>query len=156
MSTLLRIIALDECVEDVRRLRACMSGLANRRVSVQHLPEAHGAIDRLAKMRADVLFIDEDLSRVTGVETIASLRAAGEVRPIVATTRSDCGYLAAQLIQAGSDGYLAKDDLHTTLVERVLAQTLRTARSRQANDRLRRSAVRRLVAQHGEAVMGLG
>lgn len=156
MSSLLRIIALDSCVDDVRRLRGCLGSLDGRRVSVQHLLEVDDVIARLPRMRADVLFIDEDLPRVTGVETIGALRSAGELRPIVATTRSDCGYLAADLIRAGADGYLAKDDLHAALVGRVLERALKTARSRQASDRLRRSAVRQLVAERGEAVMGLG
>lgn len=153
MSRLLRIISLDSCLDDVRRLRACLQSHHDRRVSVQHLPEAHDVIARLAKMRADVLFIDEDLPRVTGVETIRALRSAGEHRPIVATTRHDCGYLATDLMRAGADGYLAKQDLHAELVCRVLDRALKSARSRQANDRLRRSAVRQMLAERGHAVM---
>lgn len=155
MSHLCRIISIDVCVDDVRRLRACLHDQADRQVSVHHLADPHDAIARLPKMRADVLFIDEDLPRVTGVETIRALRAGGEVRPIVATTRTDCGYLAADLVLAGADGYLAKDDLHPLLVGRVLDRAIQTARGRTANDQLRRSAVRQIIAKRVRAGMGL-
>ena len=77
------------------------------------------------------------------------------MRPIVATTLTDCGYLAADLMRAGADGYLAKRDLSPQLVGRVLDRAMRTARSRSANDRLRRSAVRRMLALRGHALIGL-
>lgn len=153
MPTLLRIISLDSCLDDVRRLRACLSELRDRQVSIQRLDEMDDAVARLPMMRADVLFIDEDLPRITGVETIRALRTAGEVRPIVATTATDCGYLAADLIRAGADGYLAKQDLHTALVGRVLDRALETARVRKASDHLRRNAVRRMLAGHGQATL---
>lgn len=155
MSRLLRMISLDDCPADVRLLRSCLVQMAGLRVSLQHVANAEDALVRLPLMRADVLFIDEDLPRVTGVETIAALRAAGESRPIVATTRTDCGYLAADLMRAGADGYLAKTDLHPTLVQRVLERAMQTARARQASERLRRSAVRKMLAERGAALIGL-
>ncbi len=151
MSRLLRIIALDDCLADVRRLRSCLNRLDDLRVSLHHLMDAEDALVRLPLMRGDVLLIDEDLPRVTGVETIAALRSAGELRPIVATTRTDCGYLAADLMRAGADGNLAKQDLHAELVGRVLERALQTARSRQASDHLRRNAVRQLLSGHYSA-----
>lgn len=156
MSRLIRIVVLDACTADVRRLRGCLHEVPGYRVSLHRLDEADDAIARLPKMRADALLIDEDLERVTGVETIRALRAAGEVRPIIATAKTDCGYLAADLVHAGADGYLAKPDLTPAMVARVLDRALHAARGRQAKDRLRRSAVRRMIAQHGEAVIGLG
>jgi DNA-binding NarL/FixJ family response regulator len=155
MSRLLRIVSLDSCLADVRRLRACLPMYRDRRVSVQHVEASADVVARLGRMAADVMFIDEQLPAVTGVETIRALRTAGEYRPIVATTPTDCGYLAADLMRAGADGYLAKRDLHPELVGRVLDRALNTARSRRAHDRLRRSAVRRMIAEHGHAAMGL-
>ena len=155
MPRLLRVISLDPNLGDVRRLRDCLSRLDGWRVSVQRLSKARDVIDRLPKMRADVLFIDEDLERATGVETIRALRTAGEMRPIVATAASDCGYLAADLVLAGADGYLAKADLSPEMVGRVLGRALLHARGRTASDRLRRSAVRRMFAERGEAFTGL-
>jgi len=155
MRPLIRIIALDECMEDVRQLRSCVVGLPRRRVSLQHLRETHDAVARLPRMRADVLFIDEDLARLTGVETIRSLRAAGELRPIVATTRVDCGYLAADLIRAGADAYLAKPDLTPEMVGHVLTRAMDIARERNACDRLHRAAVRRMIRSQGIAELSL-
>jgi len=155
MSRLLRIISLDVCLDDVRRLRACLGAMEGVHVSLQHLDDARDAIVRLQKMRADALFIDEDLEHATGVETVRALRAAGELRPIVATTRVDCGYLAADLMRAGADGYLAKADLYPEMVRRVLDRALKTARGREASDRLRRSAVRQMIAEHGSTAVGL-
>ncbi|MFN3168262.1 MAG: response regulator [Phycisphaeraceae bacterium] len=155
MSGLLRVVCLDRCATDVRRLRACLPVFRDRRVSVTHVDAVHDVVDRLTRLHADVLFIDEDLPSVTGVETICALRSAGEHRPIVATTPTDCGYLAADLMRAGADGYLAKRDLHRELVEGVLDRALHTARSRRAHDRLRRNAVRQMIAERGHAAMGL-
>ena len=155
MPRLLRILSLDSCVEDVRRLRSCLQSHPSCRVSVQQVRQTQDVIARLAEVEADVLFIDEDLPRVTGVEAISALRSRGEARPIVATTVTDCGYLAADLMRAGADGYLAKRDLEPEPVIRVLDRAMHNARARQANDRLRRSAVRNMLAMRGHALIGL-
>lgn len=155
MSRLLRVLALDARVDDVRRLRRCLNSIESVCVSLQHVTGSQSSIDRLPRMHADVLFIDEDLNRMTGVETIRTLRTAGETRPIIATTCEDCGYLAADLINAGADAYLTKRDLTPTMVDHVLKRALHRARGRSANDRLRRSVVRWMIAEHGPSIAGL-
>lgn len=155
MSRVVRMIALDDCVGDVRRLRDCLGALKGVRVSLQRVSGSNDAAERLPRMRAEVLFVDEDLDRVTGVETIRALRSAGEMRPIIAMSRVDCGYLAADLIHAGADAYLAKRDLKAEMVGRVIDRAKHAARSRTAQDRLRRSAVRHLFAGRGASVARL-
>lgn len=153
MLRLLRIIVLDSDLSDVRRLRRCLDALSDTVASLQHLGQGSGVIERVQRMEGDVLFIDEDLDRLTGVEAIRALRTAGEARPIIATTRIDCGYLAAGLMRAGADGYLAKGDLDTVMVGRALGRAMRTARGRNVKDRLRRSALRHLIAEQGGTVV---
>lgn len=156
MSRLLRIVSMDASVEDVRRLGSCLDALRAVRVALQHLDGSRSGIARLRRLQADAFFIDEDLPRVTGVETVRALRTNGDQRLIIATAKIDCGYLAADMMRAGADGYLAKRDLNPEMVRRVLERALRTARSREASDLLRRSTVRRMIATHGQAAVGLG
>lgn len=155
MSRLLRMIALDPCARDVRRLRDCLSSRQGVCASLLHLSDPSRAIARLPKMQADLLFIDEDLERMTGVETIRALRAAGERRPIVGTAQVDCGYLAADMVRAGADGYLAKQDLGPAMVRRVIDRALQHAARRNAGERFHRRAVQRMAEQMARGLVGL-
>jgi len=144
MARLYRMIALDPCVADVRRLRDCMAELEGVRVSLQHLTDPSLAIARLPLMEADLLFVDEDLDCVTGVEAIRALRGAGERRPIIASSSVDCGYLAADLVRAGADAYLAKADLSPAMMRRLIDRALQQARRRNAGEKLQREALRQM------------
>lgn len=143
-----RMISLDPCIRDVRRLSDCLNTLDQIRVSLHHLRDPSYAIDRLPKMQADLLFVDEDLDCMTGVETIRALRAAGERRPIIATAATDCGYLAADLVRAGADGYLAKRDINPEMVQRIIGRALSQAKRRNAGEQLQREALRQMHARH--------
>ena len=148
MTRLVHAIVMDARQADVRRLKACLDGVDGLRATLRLVAGDAGALDRLGSLRADVLFIDEDLPNITGVEAIRALRSAGERRAIIATTRVDCGYLAADLVRAGADGYLAKRDLRPEVVGRVLDRAMKTARARRRQDSERRSAARQLHDLH--------
>jgi len=145
MTRLVHAIVMDARRTDVRRLKVCLDAVEGLRATLRLVAGDASALDRLGSLRADVLFIDEDLPRITGVEAIRALRSAGERRAIIATTRVDCGYLAADLVRAGADGYLAKRDLRPEVVGRVLERAMMTARARRRRDRAQRSAAQQIV-----------
>ncbi|MEM1354619.1 MAG: response regulator [Planctomycetota bacterium] len=152
MSHRLHAIALETNHEDADLLRRCLAALGTYRINFSHLPRANRAIERLRRSDADLLFIDYDLPTVTGLELIDAARTAGEQRPIIATAAEDCGHLAADLIRAGADGYLAKRDCHPGFVGPLLDSSLQLARQRTTQLRLRREAAREMMRSRGRSL----
>jgi len=145
MSCDLSILSIEPNVRDAKRLKHCLAGVDDYCIAFRRAADAIVMLERLAQVKADVLFIDYDLPAATGLEVIRRLRSAGDLRPVVATTANDCGYLAAQLIRAGADGYLAKSDLTCAFVSEVLRQCIGRGRERALEVQFQRQAVRGLL-----------
>lgn len=150
MSQRLHVVALEPNVQDARRLKQCLQALGRFVVNFDRLADPVAALDRMATVHADLLVIDYDLSTVTGLEVIDAIRAAGEQRPIIATATEDRGCLAADLIRAGADGYLAKRDCNPRFVGPLLDRSLERAAQRTTQVRLCREAVRELLRSRGQ------
>jgi len=152
MSQRLQVVALEPNAEDACRLKLCLQTLDQYTVGFDRLANPAAVLDRFGIIDADVLFIDYDLPTVTGLEVIDAVRAAGEHRPIIATAAEDCGYLAADLIRAGADGYLAKRDCNPGFLGPLLERSFQRAAQRTTQVRLRREAVRELLRSRGRGL----
>ena len=141
MSKFLSILSIEPDDETARRLEVCLAQLSTYQCGFHRQHDPGVALRRLARYEADVLFIANAMPAVTGREVILAARDAGEVRPIIATSEEDCGYLAADLMAAGADAYLLTRDLGPAMLQSVLRRSLVSARQRAAQVKLRRDAL---------------
>lgn len=141
----LSVLTIEPVAADARRLALCLAGVAAWDVECHHQPDPALALRRLGRLHADLLFIDNAMPAVTGCEVIRAARALGETRPIIATARQDCGYLAADLMSAGADAFLHKRDLSPAFVQTVVSRALAGSRQRVAQVTLKREALRTMT-----------
>jgi|CXWL01.1.fsa_nt_gi two-component system chemotaxis response regulator CheY len=117
----LRILVVDD-QESMRQL-LCMS---LRNLGVQKIHQAEDGVGALAQLRArpiDLVLLDAEMPRMTGVETLTAMRADNALRTIpviMVTGRADVEFVqsAARL---GIDGYLIKPVSASALGVRIEA-----------------------------------
>ena len=84
--------------------------------------EAEGgeeAVARVGDVDPGLILMDWNMPKVTGLEAVHAIRAAGNVTPIVmVTTKSEEGRIE-EAIRAGSNDYLVKPFTAEALIERV-------------------------------------
>lgn len=148
----LQVVSVETNARHAKRLEQCLCAVRAFDIGFLHVRRPAVALEPDGLLRADVLFIDYDLPEVTGLEVIAAARAAGELRPLIATASQDCGYLAAELIRAGADGYLAKPDCNPQFVGQLLASSIGRSQGRVKQTNIRRQAVREMLRQHGQTL----
>ncbi|MEG1814723.1 response regulator [Pseudomonas sp.] len=77
------------------------------------------ALGMVTSLRPDLLIIDVDLSRVTGLDVIRRLRARGITQPILGFSTQDSEHLVSRFLQAGASGFVSKHQQSEVLKEAV-------------------------------------
>jgi CheY-like chemotaxis protein len=120
--------------------------LEKRGHAVQAVEDGRGAVDADAAALYDVIIMDVQMPRMSGLEAAASIRArertSGRHVPIVALTAHAMQGDRERCLSAGMDGYLTKpidvDELIST-IERFGTQSARAQESAAASPTSRRS-----------------
>jgi signal transduction histidine kinase len=74
----------------------------------------------LSQRDVDVVFVDYQLGARTGVEVLAEIRAAEYLGPVIVLSGQGDEQVAAEIMRAGADDYLVKDDLSPAVLRRSL------------------------------------
>ncbi|MCU1617314.1 MAG: two component transcriptional regulator, LuxR family, partial [Frankiales bacterium] len=83
--------------------------------------DGQSGVAMITRLRPDVVVLDLSMPGQTGVDVIRTLRAHGpEVRILVLTSFGD-GELVLEAVQAGTDGYLLKENQAETILDGVRA-----------------------------------
>lgn len=77
----------------------------------------------------DCLFLDTNLPDTTALHCVQTVRAAGNLTPIILLTAQDNEAIAQQALQAGATDYVPKSDLSPTLLAHCLRNALRYGQS---------------------------
>jgi two-component system copper resistance phosphate regulon response regulator CusR len=108
------------CVEDEQRVRAFMvRGLTEEGFVVQEARDAPGALAILAAEPVELMLVDWMLPGTSGLELLKTLRARGEMVPVVMVTARDSARDRVEALNAGADDYLDKPFVFDELVARI-------------------------------------
>lgn len=77
------------------------------------------ALSLAASLAPDLLIIDLDLSRVTGLDVISHLRARGVQQPILGFSTQDSRHFVSRFLQAGASGFVSKHQEPEVLKEAI-------------------------------------
>jgi DNA-binding NarL/FixJ family response regulator len=77
------------------------------------------ALDVLRKASPDVVLMDIQMPKLTGIECVKALQEISEPPPVIMLTTFDDHQLVLEAIQAGAKGYLLKDVSLETLIEGI-------------------------------------
>lgn len=77
------------------------------------------ALSLAASLTPDLLIIDLDLSRVTGLDVISHLRARGVQQPILGFSTQDSRHFVSRFLQVGASGFVSKHQEPEVLKEAI-------------------------------------
>lgn len=79
------------------------------------------ALSQASDLAPDLLIIDLDLSRITGLDVISRLRARGVQKPILGFSTQDSEHFVSRFLQAGASGFVSKHQDTDVLMQAVTA-----------------------------------
>lgn len=114
------ILAIDDDSGDAELLNRHLTAIQDFDVDFIHAGSPAEAKTVLAERAVDAIFLDHLLGPETGLDLLEQLRAAGELRPVIALTGIGNEYVARDLMRKGADDYLAKRDISPELLRRSI------------------------------------
>jgi signal transduction histidine kinase len=126
--TTLKLLLVDDDEVDRMAVRRVLRDL-RADVIVKECGSRDEALDAIAAETFDCVLLDYQLPGSNGLETLASIRAAGIRVPVVALTGQGDEELAVSLMKAGAADYLTKGNLAPERLERSLRYAIALHRS---------------------------
>ena len=119
----LLIVDDDPSMVDLIRALLLSSTLADYRIS--GASNSIEALDSLNESRFHLCLIDNNLNcRMTGIEVIEEVRARNQHIPMILVTADASEHVDFQAIQAGAAGFIHKEDLSRTVLDRTIRYAL--------------------------------
>src|SRR5262245_6503951 len=116
----MRVLMVEDDPSDVRLLEGHL--LRDRSVvevfQLVHADRLAGALESLAKTGFDAVLLDLSLPDSQGIETLMKVHAASPEVPIVVLTSFNEEAVGLQLLHAGAQDYLVKNEMTTSLLRR--------------------------------------
>ncbi|OLS60514.1 response regulator [Pseudomonas putida] len=112
-----RILIADEHPFTRHALRGLLEN--ERHVIAGEATDGLEALSMAANLNPDLLIIDLDLSRITGLDVISRLRARGSLIPILGFSTQDSEHFVGRFLRAGASGFVSKHQDSPILSEAV-------------------------------------
>ena len=87
----------------------CLLELSGRIEVVAQLGDGLGVIDAINKYKPDVMLLDIQMPKMSGIDVLASMQEQGIFQPTIILTTFDEHELVLKSIKLGAKGYLRKD-----------------------------------------------
>ncbi|MFH1107687.1 MAG: hybrid sensor histidine kinase/response regulator [Planctomycetota bacterium] len=107
----LTILAVDDDHGDAELLRRNLAQIPGIDLDFVHVPTVVEAEAALSRVGVDLTFVDYRLGSGTGLDLLRSIRASGDLRPVICLTGQGDEHVATNMLQAGADDYLVKSEL---------------------------------------------
>lgn len=118
----LRVLVVEDETDDARFALDAVES-EEREVQVEATPYGERALELVEDWSLDCVLLDYRLPRMDGAEFLEKLRERGEEVPVVVLTGRGSAEIEEELIEAGADAYLSKDESD----DREIRATIRSA-----------------------------
>lgn len=114
------ILIIDDDAVDARLLARFLEGLDLDEICWTHAASEPEAIEYLSSKQIDLVFLDYYLGEVTGIDILKSIRRIGFLGPVIIQTNHRDEYVAKDLIRAGADDFIVKQDMTPDFIRRTI------------------------------------
>jgi signal transduction histidine kinase/HPt (histidine-containing phosphotransfer) domain-containing protein len=118
----LRVLLVEDDIEDARASTAQLHAAADPRFLVEHVGTVSDALARLEQEPAiDAVLLDFALPDLSGLDALAAVRGCAPRIPVVVLTNNDDDHLALRALAAGAQDYLSKRTSDALTLARAIA-----------------------------------
>ncbi len=117
------ILLVEDDEDDFILLRDVLSGISTRDFDLHWVMDFNLALEALSDDSYDVCLLDYRLGNHNGLDVLKAIRPKSDIPFIFLTGQGDYE-LDLEIMQAGADDYLTKDQLNTTTLERSIRYVL--------------------------------
>ena len=130
----LTILAVDDDHEDAELLRRNLAQIPGIDLDFVHVPTVAEAEAALSRVGVDLAFVDYRLGTGTGLDLLRSIRASGDLRPVICLTGQGDAHVATDILHAGADDYLIKSEVTPETLRRSIENTTARYHQRRLED----------------------
>jgi DNA-binding NarL/FixJ family response regulator/signal transduction histidine kinase len=116
----IRVLLADDHTVTRQGIRRILDGQPDIQI-IGEASDGHGAIAQTARLRPDVVLLDIQMPRLSGIDALPSLRAAHPVVEVVMLTMFDHDEQVFASLKAGARGYVLKDASPETFMAAIRA-----------------------------------
>ncbi len=120
MEKRLTILVIDDSEADLEILRRHIEDVPGWTAEVLAFTEPEAGCAEFAKRVVDVMLLDYYLGGQTGLDVLRTIRAGGDVRPIIMLTGRGDEEIAAETTRAGASDYLVKSKVRPEVLRRAV------------------------------------
>ena len=128
----MRILLVEDNPGDVRLLLHHLADAGAVQFQVAHTDRLSAGLERLTEAGFDAVLLDLSLPDSQGLNTLVRMHAAANGVPIVVLTSIEDEALGVQLVKAGAQDYLVKDQVTSLLLTRSLRYAVERRRTEEA------------------------
>ncbi|MCK4304889.1 MAG: response regulator transcription factor, partial [Candidatus Eisenbacteria sp.] len=114
----MKILVVDD---DLELLNLIAFALRQAGYLVVETPDGRAALDALEKETPDLIILDYNLPRMSGLEVLKTVRAGGNTTPVMMLTVRSAEEDQVRALDQGADDYLTKPFSPRTLLARIRA-----------------------------------
>jgi len=146
---ILRILLVEDNAGDARLVEECAARTALIRCSLEKAETVAQGLGLLREKPFDVVLLDYHLPDMNGLDALRMFREEGFDAPIIMLTSVTDPQIAVELMKAGAQDYLSKDELLTTVLPRAIrnAHERFGLRRRIRQERLEHKQVKSIAAR---------
>jgi sigma-B regulation protein RsbU (phosphoserine phosphatase) len=134
---LLRLLLIEDNPVDACVIRECLASTDEVSIELEHVRQLSTGLSRLKDGRFHAVVADLNLSDSEGIDTVIRIHAFDPRIPIVVLTGVDEKLVALQVVRAGAEDYLCKNDLEPKLLVRTIRYAVERVAHRQAKEQFK-------------------
>lgn len=134
----LTVLAVDDDQGDAELLHRNLARIPGIDLDFVHVSTAMEAEAALSRVGVDLTFIDYLLGAQTGLDLLRTIRASGDLRPVICLTGRGDEHVATDAFQAGADDYLVKSEVTPETLRRAIETSTTHSQQRRLEEENKR------------------
>ncbi len=122
--TRLAVLVFEDDTDHAELLRRQLEEIPDVDLDFVHCPTMESGLRESASREFNVILVDCRLGAEDGLDVVAALRDSGDLRPIIAFSAHSDTQIAKEIIRAGADDFLLKNDLTPGVLARAIEHAL--------------------------------